>query len=386
MSKNKPLKNVISIGYGRQMFEERNSERNRMKICASETAQLNMIIFSKKSDGLSQTQVTERLILYPTNSANKITMIYDAFRIANKIIRSSNTEWVVTTQDSFEAGLVGVVLKKMNNIHLTVQEHADVFSTKYWRSESCLNRVRFFVGKRVLKQADTIRVVSTRIRNTLSKMNLKGNITQLPVAVDVQPFVQTRGTSQFCKNEEKETFTYLTVARFVSQKNFSLLLNSFFDAWQTCPRIRLLIVGKGPQGTSINDILNTQYRYLETKDRPVIIQDWSNNVPNLMHSADAYVLSSNYEGWARVLIEAMFAKLPMVTTDVGCVGEVIIDNEHALVVPLNDRAALSAALLQMVTNDTLYQRIKENLAALPSQSIPGTDFSRYGKQWVETLE
>jgi len=72
-----------------------------------------------------------------------------------------------------------------------------------------------------------------------------------------------------------------------------------------------------------------------------------------MKAADIYALSSDYEGYALVLGEAMAAGLAIVTTDVGCVGELCFQGKHALVVTPRAEEAYTAALLQLVGDKNL---------------------------------
>ena len=120
-------------------------------------------------------------------------------------------------------------------------------------------------------------------------------------------------------------------------------------------------------------------------ESPIRLVAWSDDVPALLRASDAYVLSSNYEGWGRVIIEAMAAGLPVVTTDVGCAGEVLLDTVHGTVVPVDNQPALTQALVELSTDTLLYRSYVQNLQKLDLQTIPGTQRSEYGKQWVATL-
>jgi glycosyltransferase involved in cell wall biosynthesis len=102
-----------------------------------------------------------------------------------------------------------------------------------------------------------------------------------------------------------------------------------------------------------------------------------------MRSASAYVLSSNYEGWGRVLIESLVAQLPIVTTDVGCAGEVVIHNHHGLVVPVDSEAELAQAMLTLAIDTACYTQIKKNLLLLDTRTIPGTDSKSYALHWAD---
>jgi len=368
---------VVSIGYGRQMFDEHNNERKRMELCSAELDELHMIIFTLRSDNLHIVEAKNRLKIHPTNSKNKFTMIFDACKIASQIISTTSKKVIVTTQDACEAGLVGYYLQQKFRVHLTVQEHADIFLQNHWRRESLLNQVRYRLGLFILKRADTVRTVSRRITNKMKKMNLDANLTQLPVAIDPAAFTPV---SSAVKSEG--TFTFLTMGRFVKQKNLTLLLKAFHKVWQVCPQARLIIVGRGPEAEKMQFIIKDQYSEVV----PVTCIDWTNNPADLMSKADAYVLSSNYEGWGRVLIEAMLMKLPTVTTDVGCVGEIVKPEEHALVVPVNDETALAKAMTEIAVDKEKYKQIKTNLNDVEANTVNNLSIQDYGKKWAQSLK
>jgi len=371
---------VLGIGYGRHLFTVGNVERERMQSIATETAVLYQIVFTHRSDEL-QTQTTDSgLVLHPTNSRLKLFMMLDAFLLGRKIIKSENKGLILTTQDPFAAGVVGWLLSVFFKLHLVVQEHGDVFGEPYWRQESLGNQLWYRVGVLILRRADIVRVVAQRVAESVQTVGVKPEkITQLPVAIDLAQFTDVPRPE---KNDE--TFTYITVARLVSQKNLSLLLQAFYTAWVEQPQLRLRIVGRGEEEVKLKSMIADHYR--GTDITPVVIEPWSDDVPGLLAQADAYVLSSDYEGWGRVLIEAMVVGLPIVTTDVGCAKEVIKHEQHGLVVPTRNEPALAIALLRLATDKELQKAIAETLVSLDRSTIPGTDLDSYGTHWVESLK
>jgi glycosyltransferase involved in cell wall biosynthesis len=375
---------VLSIGYGRHLFKEGNAERVRMEIVASEVKSLHMVIFTSARDGLTPTTTSNGLTLYPTHSRTKFFMPLDAFRISRKIIKKHRRAIVVTTQDPFEPGVVGLLLKYLYRVPLVVQEHGDVLSTMFWRKESWGNFLRYFIGMVVVKNADMVRVVSGRTKHALEKLGVR-NIIQLPVAIDTRPFMTAVPDQSVRTLFAEDSFIFLTVARFVPQKNLMLLLRAFALVYKDNNHARLLIVGGGKEEARLNDYIATAFPAL-LGEAPVVIQPWTHNVAGMMKAVDAYVLTSNYEGWARVLIEAMVAQLPIVTTDVGCAKEVVIDGVHGMVVPVGDEKALIDAMTKMVQDTAMRDMFVKNLSALPSNRIPGTDISQYGVQWAHSLK
>jgi len=198
---------------------------------------------------------------------------------------------------------------------------------------------------------------------------------------DPTPFISVRPKPEVREMFPPNSFIFLTGGRFVSQKNLAMLLNSFYQAQKNAPQARLVLIGTGPDTKKIAEIIKSNQ--VDSEETLVKILPWTDDVPGFMASVDAYVLSSNYEGWGRVLIEALYANLPIVTTDVGCVGEVILDQEHALVVPINNETALTVALVELSTNPIKYQHIKNKML---SQSVPNNaSYDSYANDWISTL-
>lgn len=368
---------VLGIGYGRHLFDQNDFEYQRLKRCAAEVTSFDQIIFAKSDVGL-QSVSEDNFTLHPTNSASKLTMIFDAVRIGSQLIVERNIE-VITAQDVFETGVVGLLLKrKFPHVTLQVQEHGDVLSSTHWRKETFGNELRYRFALYLLRRVDVIRVVSERTRAYLeSVLGPNKIIKKLPVVIDLSSFTAQLAES---RNQDDDTFTFITAARFVPQKNFSLMLNAFAAVYESIPQVRLKIFGDGPDKSKICNLIHTL-----GLSEVVSVNEWTSSLSKEMTRADAYLLTSNYEGWARVLIEAMIAGLPTVTTDVGCANEVLKHMEHGLIVPVDNQSQLSAAMKQIAIDSELYDAISKRLSVIDTENIPGTNVETYAKEWVNTL-
>jgi glycosyltransferase involved in cell wall biosynthesis len=79
------------------------------------------------------------------------------------------------------------------------------------------------------------------------------------------------------------------------------------------------------------------------------------NLRQHLAAADIFVLPSRSEGFSNAIVEAMAASLPVVATDVGGNAEAVQDGISGFVVPSEDPAALSAAILRLLSNPSLAQ-------------------------------
>lgn len=368
---------VLGIGYGRHLFDKNDFEYQRLSSCASKTTSYDHIVFTSNSDGFDVFRNDEKFTLHPTSSKSRIRMVFDAVSIGDKLIKEKGIE-VVTAQDPFAAGLVGYWLKLLNpKVRLQVQEHGDVLGSRSWRRESPSNQFKYYFAMVILKKADIIRIVSKRTEDFIyKKFGQNKQVRRLPVVIDVHKFQE-----EYAGDRSGDgTFTFVTAARFVEQKNLPLMIEAFNECYKNNRSLRLKIFGAGKLQNHIEALV----RNLDVSDA-VVVSGWCKNLPQEMKSSDAYLLTSNYEGWARVLVEAMIVGIPTVTTDVGCAREVLLDKEHGLVVPVGDKEALVSAMETMSQNSSLYNEIKNNLSELDVDTLPGTNVQNYGDLWLKTL-
>jgi glycosyltransferase involved in cell wall biosynthesis len=145
----------------------------------------------------------------------------------------------------------------------------------------------------------------------------------------------------------------LAAGRLVHQKGFDVLIRAFAQVARECERLRLAIAGEGPAGPALRSLVGE----LRLDDR-VLFLGQVMDLRSLMQDAEAFVLSSRYEGFPNVLLEALSTNLPVVSTD--CPGgprEILHDGEFGLLVPCENPTALAAAVRRVVTDAELRRRL-----------------------------
>jgi glycosyltransferase involved in cell wall biosynthesis len=320
----------------------------------------------------SKIQSSNNVFVYSTNSFFKILSVFTAYRIAKKIIRNSGfgvRDWVVTVQDPFETGLVGLWLKRKFKIGLNAQLHGDFFGNPYFESESFLNKIRLKMAARVVKNADSIRVVSERIKKSIvSIFNFpESKIVVVPIHTDVQRIQGAPPKFDLHERFSESNLILLWVGRMGKVKNLSFLLRAFKYFLEAFPEAVLVLVGDGPEEATLKE---------ESKrlgiDKSVKFEGRQEDLVSYYKTADIFVFPSLYEGWGRVVVEAAAAGLPVVMTDVGCAGEVIKNEESGEVAPVGDLAAFVRAVTKLGFNLDLRKKYGEN--ALKSiQNLPNKE-------------
>jgi len=137
-------------------------------------------------------------------------------------------------------------------------------------------------------------------------------------------------------------FVWLAVGRLVPAKDYSNLLEAFAQLHTAAPESRLWIAGEGKSDYSehLRDLaaargINSSIRWLGL----------CRDIPALLDMADAFVLSSAWEGMPLALGEAMAMEKPFVATDVGGVRE--LAGECGAIVPAHNPDALAAEMMKL---------------------------------------
>ena len=139
----------------------------------------------------------------------------------------------------------------------------------------------------------------------------------------------------------------LFVGRLASVKGLPVLFEALAGLRARHPELRLTLVGDGPERAALEALSNN----LGLSDVNHFLGYKSQGeVAELLCQADVFVLPSFAEGVPVVLMEAMAARLPVVATAVGGVGELVQDGESGLIVPPGDVDALAHAL-EALLND-----------------------------------
>jgi glycosyltransferase involved in cell wall biosynthesis len=154
-----------------------------------------------------------------------------------------------------------------------------------------------------------------------------------------------------------------TVARLVPQKALHALLTAF-SRYKSISQgqARLVIVGRGPLMAELKD----QARRLALSGT-IVWTGFREDIPAIMHAFDVFALTSAYEGFGLVLLEAMAAGRPVVATAVSAIPEIVQDGHTGLLCPPNDTEAIAAAFLRLedaklraVLGDNGRRRVREH--------------------------
>jgi glycosyltransferase involved in cell wall biosynthesis len=140
--------------------------------------------------------------------------------------------------------------------------------------------------------------------------------------------------------------------RLTGQKGYDMLIPAFAPVARAHPEWELKLCGHGHAETRLRGLIDD----LGLHDQ-VTLAGPTDDVPGEMAQASIYVLSSRFEGFPLVLLEAMSKGMAVVAFDCPTgPADIIDDHRNGLLVPAKDVDALGAALMEMVEDEQLRRR------------------------------
>ena len=346
---------VLFISNDPSIFNESSPARARMRAYAKEIGVLHIISQGNDSKVIREEFEGDTvLVLHPIHIVTKLGRKFFLFKQivkeAKEIISKEGIQ-IVSAQDPFEYGLAAVNAVQGTTAKLHIQVHTDPFSLWFTRVKiiyssevkmPVINRVRQSIADKVLPQAHGIRVVSKRVHESL--MARYGSRIPLPTLIPIA--VSAKVPEPMPLPPHQFTFALITVGRLEPEKRIQDSLMALARIRLRYPAVGLFVVGEGSQRKNLEDYA----RRLGLKQN-VQFLGHIDNAWGMMQSAQAYIQSSGYEGYSRTLLEAALARVPIITTDVGIVGEVFRGYEDLLAAPPGDPSALATHIIGLVEDN-----------------------------------
>lgn len=128
----------------------------------------------------------------------------------------------------------------------------------------------------------------------------------------------------------------------------------------------LTIIGDGHASKNV-----TKFITKNKLDRFIDFRGWidSNKLDSILLNHDIFVLPSWSEGFPNSMIEAMACGLTTIVTPVGIIPDFIEDNEHALIVPVKNEQSLAQAMIELIDNQHLRERLGRNAHSLAKREF-----------------
>lgn len=285
-----------------------------------------------------------------------------AYKRIRKIIKEFKPDIVHT--HAAKAGTVGRLAAFHANVPVVLHTfHGHVFHSYF----SPLKTKLFLHIERYLatKSTGIIAISQLQKGELIDEYKLcdEQKVKVIPLGFDLERFYENRTENrysfrkQFLLNDEEIAIGI--IGRLVPVKNHELFLRAFKQTVQlSSKKIKAFIIGDGEDRMQIEKLCNElSLSYCTPQNlnanADIVFTSWIKNIEWAIAGIDVIALTSFNEGTPVSLIEAQAGAKPIVTTNVGGIADVVLENKSALLSDTNDTDAFSSNLLKLINNEQL---------------------------------
>jgi glycosyltransferase involved in cell wall biosynthesis len=259
------------------------------------------------------------------------------------------------------AGWAALHIKYVTGIPFVVTEHSSQYALRK------TSRAQSEMVKEVIAQASQLVSVGSVQGKFLSNKFQVDDKSWLTVPNVVNKIFLEK---ELCDTSDSNYFTFGTVSLMTKNKNVELLIKSFCAAYSRNNNLRLRIGGSGAERANL-ELLARELNISEVVTFVGMIA--RANVASFMSECNAFVLSSNYETFGVVLIEAIALGKPVIATDCGGSTDIVNQN-NGVIVPVENPEMMGQAMYDMAVAKNKFS----------SQHIRDDCLNRFGCRAIAT--
>lgn len=173
-------------------------------------------------------------------------------------------------------------------------------------------------------------------------------------------------TQEFFPASGDAEYDFVLVGRLSEVKQVDVFLDAIARVASKHPEVRALVVGDGPD----KNALEAQADALAL-DEQVTFAGWQEDVASWLRRAKVFVLTSSSEGLSQALLQAMMCGLAAVVSNVGDLGDVVVDGQNGYLVDNIDAETFAACFQQLLEDAELLAQFRA--AALESTLVYHVD-------------
>jgi O-antigen biosynthesis protein len=199
-----------------------------------------------------------------------------------------------------------------------------------WFADAENNRM-----KRLLGACELSAAVSSQVRSfTVERFSLDPRrVRTIPNGLDLSQFPKPVTSARESLGIANDDFVFINLSSYHGVKSHPLMLSAVQELVSTFPTIKLICAGNVADRPYFQRL---EQRVLEEGlSRNVYLFDHldKERVWQLLCSSNCFLMPSLQEGWSMAVMEAMYAGLPLILSDIGSAREIIEDSDIGLIIP-----------------------------------------------------
>jgi glycosyltransferase involved in cell wall biosynthesis len=297
-----------------------------------------------------------------------------------------------------KAGTLGRFAAILTGVPIRVHTfHGHVFHSYFGRAKS---RLFLLVERWLARRTDRVVTLSPRLKEELGdryRIAPPEKIAVLPLGFEIAPY----GSASRFRGELRRELSLDSapplvgiVGRLAPVKNHRLFFRAAAILSRRFPEVRYIVVGDGPRRPRVE-----QWAEVEGLAEKTFFLGWRDDLPKIYSDLDLLVLSSLNEGTPLSILEAFASGLPVVSTEVGGVGDLFAREgpggksheappppicslyREGILVPSGDAGGLADAMAYMLENPT----IARTMGAHGARRVRAAHSAEHLARNVETL-
>ncbi len=285
-----------------------------------------------------------------------------AYKEIRKIIREYKPH-IVHTHAS-KTGVVGRLAAFKEKVPVIVHTfHGHVFHSYFGKAKTTFYKN---IERRMAKKSDVIIAISNLQKHELTSIHSiapEKKVEVVNLGFDLERFNSNKEKHRTEFREkykiEDDTVAVGIIGRLAPIKNHDFLFDTIEKiASQTETNFKLVVIGDGELVQELREKAESIEKRLGKSI--FIFTSWIKNIEFALAGLDVVALSSLNEGTPVSLIEAQASGVPVISTDVGGVKDILLEDETGFVVDLSDPVRYEEQLLKLIESKTLREKMSQN--------------------------
>lgn len=206
-----------------------------------------------------------------------------------------------------------------------------------------------------INHSDKVTAVSDSLKEeTLELFSIHKEIEVIPNFIDNQQFIPDENCgcrNQMAPDAEK---IIIHVSNLRKVKRVQDVIQVFYRIQKEIPS-KLIIVGEGPEWEKANNLIHELGIESKVKNLGKITE-----FQNVLCSSDLFLLPSEKESFGLAALEAMAARVPVISSNAGGIPEVNVDGQTGFVLPIGDVDGMAEKAIQLLSNPKMLYEFKKN--------------------------
>lgn len=255
---------------------------------------------------------------------------------------------IIHSQSIMRTGLSSLLIKKLNKTPYVVYcRGGDVYDE--WLFKDAITNL-------VFSNADALIALTEDMKKKMCE-TVPRQVAVIPNGVEVSRFNSLAPADAITRLNLNGLKPIIFVGRLHEEKGVKYLIEAMQHVRNKCPDAILMIVGDGPERDTLKELtsslgLDGCIRYcgnIANKD-----------VPLYLRASDIFVLPSLSEGFPVTVLEAMAAGLPIISTRITGLPEIVKDSINGFLVRPKDPIALGEKIVTLLEDSSLREKISGN--------------------------